>query len=217
MLLAAAWAVSVGGGLLLLWSYGAAPGAAGAAPARWPAASRVAAGSGSQSTLVVALHPRCPCSRATVRELDRIMARSGGMLRAHVLFVRPDGVPAGWERAGLWRDAAAIPGVSVAADAGGHEARRFGAETSGQVVLYDPQGRLVFRGGITPARGHEGDNAGAEAITAVVRGSGPPDWGSDSARTGAVQTTPVYGCELGVTTTTTKAATDPRHSKGYDR
>ena len=38
--------------------------------------------------------------------------------------------------------------------------QRFGAETSGQTLLYDRDGRLLFSGGTTGSRGHDGDNAG---------------------------------------------------------
>ena len=38
------------------------------------------------------------------------------------------------------------------------------AITSGQTLLYDTKGHLVFSGGITGGRGHEGDNTGRESI-----------------------------------------------------
>ena len=63
-----------------------------------------------------------------------------------------------------WRSAAAIPGVTVHVDHDGGEARRFGAETSGFVVLYDAHGELLFAGGITTGRGQAGDNAETAGI-----------------------------------------------------
>ena len=57
-----------------------------------------------------------------------------------------------WARTGLWDQAEAIPGVRIWTDVGAVEARRFGAATSGLVLVYDASGRLVFQGGITPAR-----------------------------------------------------------------
>ena len=44
------------------------------------------------------------------------------------------------------------------------------SKTSGQVVVYDAKGALLFSGGITAARGHMGDNAGRDRITALLRG-----------------------------------------------
>ena len=56
--------------------------------------------------------------------------------------------------------------------------------TSGHALLFDRDGRLLFRGGITPARGHEGDNFGASAIAARLAGR--------PARAEA----PVFGCPI---------------------
>jgi hypothetical protein len=75
----------------------------------------------------------------------------------------------------------------VVADDGGVESQRFGALSSGQALLYGADGRLLFAGGITESRGHQGDNAGESAIAALVLGAG---------RSGQSSSTPVYGCPL---------------------
>jgi hypothetical protein len=113
------------------------------------------------------------------------MTDCDGKLIAAVLVFRPAGVPDGWERTDLWDSAAAIPGVLVVGDDEGAEALRFGAATSGQVLLYSADGRLLFAGGIIPSRGHEGDNAGRSAIIALVRGTATQ-----------VMRAPVFGCPL---------------------
>ena len=115
------------------------------------------------------VHPQCPCSRASVSELAKLMAHAQGKVVAHVLFAKPEGAPADWTVGELWNAVSAIPGVHAQCDEGGMEARRFGAETSGQTMLFDAAGRLLFRGGITAARGHAGANAGSAAITASAR------------------------------------------------
>jgi hypothetical protein len=130
-------------------------------------------------------HPRCPCTRASLGELNRLLAQSNGRISAHVLFFRPSGYPSDWAHTELWRTAAAIPGVTVQEDTNDAVARRFGAETSGYVLLYDPSGQLLFRGGITGSRGHAGDNIGENAIISLAMG-----------KTGGVTQTPVYGCSL---------------------
>jgi hypothetical protein len=84
----------------------------------------------------------------------------------------PPGFTSNWAKTSLWRSAAAIPGVSETVD-DGREARLFGAATSGQTMVYDRNGRLLFSGGITAARGHLGDNPGASAITALLEGPVP--------------------------------------------
>lgn len=181
--LVGAWAaaVIVGGGTV--WRYKLTPAAVSEPPARWPAASGVPLAADG-ATLVMLAHPKCPCTRASVGELGRLMADAGGRVQAHVFVVRPPGAPERWERTDLWDSFAAIPGVTVHADVDGEQARRFGATVSGHVVIYDPGGGLLFRGGITGARGHEGDNPGrSQASAAILRSQG------DGA-------SPTFGCDL---------------------
>lgn len=85
-----------------------------------------------------------------------------------MLFLKPEGVSSGWEQTDSWRMAAALPGVTVVRDDSGREALRFGAATSGQTLLYDADGALLFSGGITAARGHAGDNAGRSELVSLL-------------------------------------------------
>jgi hypothetical protein len=133
------------------------------------------------------LHPRCPCSSASLYELSQLTSRAGPKIAAHVLFVQPPGAPVGWDDGELWNTANQISGVNVAVDRDAKDANIFGASTSGQVLLYDSAGKLRFSGGITDGRGHRGDNAGYLTILTLVRGEQTN-----------VAATPVYGCSLGV-------------------
>ena len=179
-----AWILAISAGLVVLWDYDAGPAVPGHPPAHWPRETRVPAPA-ARPRLVIAVHPQCPCTRATIGELEILMAATDGLVDAYVLFYKPDGMPAGWERTDLWTRAAAIPGVHVLSDAQGAESSRFGAIASGQTMLYSAAGDLLFRGGITASRGHSGDNAGSSAIVALVRHEPP------------VRTvTSVFGCAL---------------------
>ena len=179
------WLVMVGTGIGFLWNYENTPGtAAAAAPARWPADSRIQRAT-DRATLVLLAHPHCPCTRASIGELAQLMTQAEGRVTAYVLFVKPPGFPAEWEETDLWASAAAIPGVSVVRDDEGIEARRFHAATSGQTTLYDREGALLFSGGITSARGHAGDNAGRTAVVSLLT--------MDEAEQ---KQTPVFGCPL---------------------
>jgi hypothetical protein len=113
------------------------------------------------------------------------MADTQGHLTAYVLFLRPAGFSENWEKTDLWQSAASIPGVKAVTDDEGAEARRFHATTSGQTVLYDAEGRLIFRGGITVSRGHAGDNTGRSAIVSLV-----------NAGVAEQAETPVFGCPI---------------------
>jgi hypothetical protein len=180
----AAWLFVVAAGSFALWRYEATPGPVRSAPLSWPVDSRILTDP-ERANLVMFVHPHCPCTRASIGELARILARSGDSVRAHLFFVKPLGAPPGWEQTDLWENAAFLPGAYLQVDEGGVEAQRFGAVTSGQVVLYACRGALLFDGGITALRGHWGDNAGSQAILERL---------ADSEHEPA--TTTVYGCPL---------------------
>ena len=182
--LCAVWLSAAAVGAWILASYGNAPGGIGQTPERWPADSQIVAPTG-RPILVMFAHPQCPCTRASVAELNRLLTRCHEKVTVQVLFIRPPGLPHDWTESALWKNAAEIPGVTVGADSDGAEARRFGAESSGYVVLYDQHGKLLFNGGITSARGEAGDNAGANVIVSLVN-----DQGGQSGKT------PVFGCGL---------------------
>ncbi len=178
----AAWTTVAGVALAALTDYASRPGLAARAPTSWPKATHLARTAG-RGTLVMIAHTKCSCTRASLHELARVMAMTGDRLDAIVVFVGPH---EGSGLAGiidLRASARAIPNVRVVEDE--NEARIFGAATSGQTLLYDDAGVLVFRGGLTVARGHEGDSAGADAVKRFV-----------SAKRMTTQASEVFGCPL---------------------
>jgi hypothetical protein len=178
------WIAAVCLGMGWLWSYNQAAGAPGQPPEVWPKQASVSLDS-TKFTLVLLAHPQCPCTRATVEELSKLMTNCQGRINAYVLFAIPQSAPADWYKTDLWSSAAMIPGVTTIVDPDGTIASRFGAQTSGQVVLYDRDGELRFRGGITQSRGHVGDNAGRSAIEAIVNNGDTQ-----------IDHTGVFGCPL---------------------
>ncbi len=161
------WALAIAGAFAWWMFETSLPGKVDPTPVHWPESSRVTRAD-SGLTLVLFIHPHCPCSQATLGELARIMARGNGRLRADVLLYRPSENNTDWQFPQLWSRLTAMPGVRVHWDEDGHEARLFGAKTSGHVVVYDEQGTLRFSGGITPSRGQEGDNVGRDSILTLV-------------------------------------------------
>jgi hypothetical protein len=178
------WLGAAGFGLVSLMSYDNRPGVAAEAPSTWPAESRIARDAG-RATLVMLAHPRCDCTNASLGELAELMARVTTRPRAYVVFIKPGGVANEWEKTSLWRAAERIPDVTVIRDDNGQEAGRFGTVTSGQMLLYDVHGHLVFSGGTTGGRGKSGDNAGRATLLALLNGERPTR-----------RTTPVFGCAL---------------------
>lgn len=180
----ALWAAAIAAGFGLLIDFDLTPGDAGDPPAVWPADSAIERVAGRPDLLVV-LHPHCPCSRSSLAELAKIAARTRGRLGLHVLLVSPAGAAPGWAGDELRLRSESIPGVTVLDDVDGVEARRFNIATSGHTLLYDAAGSLRFSGGITPSRGHQGDNAGSLSIVSFVNDA-----------TTARLATPVFGCPV---------------------
>lgn len=162
------WTLVVLAGMLALLRYSNSPGPDVTSPASWPANTRIALDS-HRPTLLMFAHPRCPCTQASLSELERLVSNCQGQLTAQMWFVKPPGTDADWTNSVLWHRAAAVSGLTVHCDDNGAEARRFHAGTSGYTVLYDPHGNLLFQGGITSARGHEGDNPGRSAVESLVQ------------------------------------------------
>ena len=178
------WLCSVGAGLAWLMAYDNTPGTTADAPVAWPTGSALARDPAGP-TLIMLAHPRCDCTRASIGELAELLARVRQRPRTFVVFIRPGGVDGAWEHTTVWDQAAEIPGVTVIRDDNGAEAEAFGGLTSGQTLLYDRHGRLVYSGGITGARGKSGNNAGRSALVELINGARPHGG-----------TTPVFGCSL---------------------
>lgn len=159
-------------------------GASGTPAASFPQDSRLVL-SAQHATLLVFVHPHCPCSRATLQELSRIMTVCRDRVAARIVFIRPTGSDSAWMKTDLWKSAESITGAEVIEDRDGAEGRRFGVSTSGHVFLYDPTGSRRFSGGITGARGHEGDNPGEDAVVSIVSG-----------KHSGCASAPVFGCAL---------------------
>ena len=179
------WLFAVGVGLAVVMNYESSAGHAGETPSAWPKEASIILDA-ARPTLVMFAHPKCPCTRASLGELNRLLANCDNRPSVHVFFLKPDGQNDDWAKDDLWRSAANIPGLVLHEDAGGREAEHFGAQTSGHVVLYDSRGRLLFKGGITAARGHAGDNTGENLILARLSGQDA----------GTAKETPVFGCAL---------------------
>lgn len=179
------WVVAVACGLKILSDYSNTPGAAGQTAGSWPSDTAIERASGEATTLVVFLHPKCSCSRATLSELDSVMARASRSTRVYAVFVQLSGWSEAEIKGKLWRQASAIPGVRTLIDAQGKEARRFNVMTSGHVLGFDKNGRLAFSGGITASRGHAGDNPGAQAAVQLINSGQAP-----------IDKSKVFGCSL---------------------
>jgi hypothetical protein len=182
--LAACWLATLIAGLALLRQYESTPGAADESLDTWPAASELPAPAG-RATILLFAHPRCPCTVASLENLAWVLDRAPIGTRAIVVLVRPPGAGAEWEHSNLADSIASMPRIELHLDSDGPEARRFGAETSGQTFLYDAAGRLAYRGGLTAGRGLTGPSIGRTALLSRL-----------TELPASVAAAAVYGCPL---------------------
>lgn len=176
------WAFLVAGLLIALERYSREQGSISSPPTASAANIEL---SKSPYTLIMAIHPKCPCTKASLAELERLLSRSRNQLEVLILAFIPAGEEPAWAHTDLWERASKLPGTTLRLDTDSRIAMDLGCATSGSVVVYDTKGNAQFWGGITASRGHEGNNLGRASIQAIVEGNRP-----------ATRTTPVYGCSL---------------------
>jgi hypothetical protein len=184
LILSLAWFLMVAALTAAMIQYSVSPGQAELTPTKWPANNQIVLDA-DRATLLMFVHPHCPCTRASLEELEKLIAKCQGLVTPIVVLARPSGTPIGWVETDIHRIASRITNKNVIIDSAGVLTRQFGCRTSGSTLLYNQLGSLLFQGGITLARGHSGDNAGRSAIQEILHG-----------RTPELTATPVFGCGL---------------------
>jgi hypothetical protein len=141
---------------------------------RWPGDSALVRHDG-RATMVVFLHPKCPCSRASLHELEQLLDSLDGATKTPPELIVDATVPVsadnGWYETDTLAFAQKLEGADVFVDRGGAEAARFGATTSGTVMMFDAAGKRCYAGGVTGSRGHEGANASRDCLEQLLRGN----------------------------------------------
>ena len=180
----ASWLGVLLAGFGALMFYSKAPGHPGTISSSWPERSAISQPDG-RACLLMFIHPKCPCTRASVRQLERALAASPRNIDVWMVVFDPSGRGENWAKTGLVDLAEKLPGAQIFMDRDGKEIRRFGVRTSGDVLVFDREGRLAFSGGVTPSRGHEGPCDGCDAVRRLARGELP-----------LTRQTPSYGCTI---------------------
>ena len=178
----ALWLGCVATGLCALQHYSAVAGAA--APTRNATKFFSAHRQPDRPLLVMAVHPKCPCTRASLAELGDLLARSRGSCDALLLQYHPEASSPGWNEDVMPRQLGGVT-VRTLLDRGGRIGSALGAVTSGHVVLVDARGIERFGGGITLSRGHRGRAPAQDTILQILAGENV-----------AAVTSPVFGCAL---------------------
>lgn len=194
--LLATWIVIMVLGMAGLIAYQYRPGDPGNPALQWPEQETVSLWRDAGCfTLVIAIHPRCSCSRATLNELAHIQRYTARTMKTYLLFNVPTGQDDSWAETDLWGLSEGMVNTERIVDRNGTLCDRFGAATSGFGMLYSDNGELLFAGGITGSRAHEGDNYGRQAVIARVMG------GEQHLPSGRA---PVFGCSIDSTETAFK-------------
>lgn len=179
-----AWLLAVAIAFQPLFAYQSSPGKFGSIQKIWPASSKLKR-IHNEDTIVMFVHPKCPCTRATLEQLNRLSAFGGERFNAIIVFQQPKGYGDSWIKGPMWDRVSAIRGARCVIDSEQREAKLFGSNTSGDTFVYNKNGSLLFHGGITAGRGHEGDCPGFKALRAILL-----DQKSNIAHV------PSFGCEL---------------------
>lgn len=139
-------------------------------PKLWPRESQLKFDK-RKDNLIIFLHPRCPCSDSSLEELNKLMAKSPKSINVIAVFMSSEKQDKEtWLKGKLWKDIKANQEIKVFIDEKNTEIKRFKVNTSGEVLLYNSMGRLTYSGGISPARGHAGDNKGSQLIMKYLQG-----------------------------------------------
>jgi hypothetical protein len=178
------WVTVLVSGFGALIQYQMRAGAPAVASSEWPRGADLKFDP-LRCNLVMFAHPKCPCTNASLEELKVALTLGRGEISPTICFFDPDGVPEDWTQTSLVRAARKIPGLNVVIDQNGTIAAKFGALTSGQVLMFDGRGRRVFAGGITGSRGHAGYNRGLAFVLGLAKGD-----------IREPQQAPVFGCAL---------------------
>jgi hypothetical protein len=179
-----AWGSTVAAGMWMLSAYEFTPGATKTAQVQWPSDSKLAR-STTRPTLLIFVHPQCPCSRASAAELSRTMARQAERVSVVAVVYTTAVADEHWLESATMDQLRSIPGITLIEDKNALEARRFNAITSGELLLYDRSGALRYHGGITASRSHEGANAAQDALEARIENPSLP-----------LVSLPTFGCAI---------------------
>lgn len=186
------WFITTTFGFYCLTNYAVTSGVQTEQPGRWPTNVSLNVRPNGRQLLMFA-HPRCPCSRASIQELSRLVAITNS--RATVVFWSPDiadrdiSEQAEWKESRLVRQVQQDSRLEVRFDPEGRNMKQFGVTTSGHCLLYDSHANLVFSGGITLGRGHEGPNEGQDQLVRLLSEGRPIE-------SNAAFEYPVFGCRI---------------------
>lgn len=135
--------------------------------------------------LVMSIHPQCPCTGNSLRELERLLMLDLERTQCTFLVYSPVGAGSGWLESPTMQVANRIASGDCEIDIAGRRALQLGLDVSGAVLVVDERGQILFEGGITSGRSCTMENPGAAALRSILKREPVP-----------FARTPVFGCSL---------------------
>ncbi len=135
--------------------------------------------------VVMALHPKCPCTRTTLAELERLLAIESQSTRCTFLVSMPSNQSLSWIDTDTTSFAKNLPNSFLVIDVDSKVSHQLGLKNSGALLVVQSDGTISFSGGITSGRTCSVKNPGSEAVLALIRREPLQDI-----------TTPTFGCVL---------------------
>ncbi len=180
----ALWIAAVFSGVLALTVHSNSPGESTAIERDVPSHPDIVL-SPDQFTLMMFVHPHCPCSHASMHEWARIRSQYPDDVHVQVWFYCPPHETESWVHTVLWELACQTASQEPLIDHDGRVAADLGVQTSGHALLFASNGELLYSGGITSSRGHEGDSINTQAVGRLLR-----------AESDEFVQYPVFGCPI---------------------
>lgn len=179
------WLIAIGLGAYIAFDHAWTPGESTRLKEKcWPQFSNLKQ-SQKNKTLVLFVHPKCPCTNSSLIELRNLIEKSKGGHNTKIVFFVPGDFGDEWIEEDKINLANAVPGAEIVYDYDGKEMRTFGAATSGQLYIFASDKKMLYSGGITPGRGHIGTNPGFDNCLEILA-SNDNQYG----------TAPVFGCPM---------------------
>ncbi|GIX00102.1 MAG: hypothetical protein KatS3mg111_3434 [Pirellulaceae bacterium] len=134
--------------------------------------------------VLVFVHPKCPCSMATIDNLGRLLPRCPANYAVTAIVFVPEGKDKEWAtETATFAALERLPHTRIEFDTGGTRIRQWNVRRSGHVIVKAPDGSVAFSGGITLERGHAGESLGTVSMMRVLMQQSPP-----------ARAVPVFGC-----------------------
>lgn len=141
------------------------------------------------------VHPRCPCSRASLLELAALMSSPQVVADLEIHFYRPADAPDDWASGRAWRLAQQIPRARILIDPEAARAHADGALTSGHLVIRTADGAIAYSGGITRSRGEQGHSPAHDRVLHLL-GAERDSHNEPALAQAAPATGLVFGCRI---------------------